>query len=891
MSDPSWDTGARVDSDRFGIGTIQLDKGPTAIIRFEHGLEECDKQELRPIASPHEVLNRKKWDVPLELVNRLQAESIHSVNDTWGVFSRSRIELLPHQLWVCRKVNSTWPTRWLVADDVGLGKTIEAGMILWPLLSRGTVRRLLIICPAHLVEQWQYRMRTIFDIRLAMYAPEADTVKSDFWGTHPYVVASLHTLRLDRTKRHKRMLEADPWDLVIVDEAHHLNADEQHGFTLGYRLLKKLVDNNRTKSVIFFTGTPHRGKNYGFLALLNLLRPDLFSLQKSLHAQLPKLSQVMIRNNKSRVTDITGNRLFHEPEVRSETFSFSPEEGHFYDLLTRFIVDGQAYASGLESTQGRAVMLVLVAMQKLASSSTAAIRRAIKKRLARVKSGQEDLKKLQEDYREAEQNQSLDQMSSLEEKIVEVSSKLMLMRNEEPRLRELLAAAEEIQDETKVEKLMTVLDEQFKDRSVLFFTEYKATQALLMSALMKRFGEGCVCFINGDERLDEVLYPSGEQKTVACQREEAAEQLNEGRVRFLISTEAGGEGIDLQESCYTLVHVDLPWNPMRLHQRVGRLNRYGQKHRVDVLNLRNPDTVESRIWEKLNEKIARISLAFGQVMDEPEDLLQLVLGMTSPSMFRNLYAGATRVDQESLSDWFNDRTAQFGGRDVIEAVKDLVGNSAKFDFHQVSDRLPKTDLPDLKFFLDTSLSLNGRRLREDAEGLSFLTPDNWKTEPGVSAEYKGMQFDRNDRSSEAAKRLLGVGHKIVNQALEQACSREAVVASMPSEDLAQPTIVFRVRDKVTGSEKPKPRLVVGLQPQGGSEFTLLQDWELLLWLNQLPVRRSNMKEASASSSDIIGLTEIVQAAERFLAPRLKDLDSSLRYPYAELSGLLVPLAD
>ncbi len=888
MSETPWAVGSRVDSDRFGAGTVELDKGSTAIIRFDHGIEECDKAELRPVASPYEVLNRDKWDIPLELINRLQAESIQSVNDTWGVFSRSRIELLPHQLWVCRKVSSTWPARWLVADDVGLGKTIEAGMILWPLLARGTVKRLLIICPAHLVEQWQYRLRTIFDIRVAKYTPEADTSKSDFWGTHPYVAASLHTLRLDRGGRHQRMLETDPWDLVVVDEAHHLNADEQHGFTLGYRLLKKLEDNNRVRSVVFFTGTPHRGKNYGFLALLHLLRPDLFNLQKSLSAQLPHLSQVMIRNNKSTVTDITGKRLFQEPEVRSETFSFSSEERRFYDLLTQFIVDGQAYASGLESTQGRAVMLVLVAMQKLASSSTAAIRRAIRKRLERVESGRQYLKKLQEEYAEAERNQSLDEMAELEEKLVEMSSALMLMENEEPRLRELLAAAEGINSETKINKLMSVLDERFKNRSVLFFTEYKATQALLMSALMRRFGTDCVSFINGDDRLDEVVFPKGDKKSVSCPREEAAEQLNRGRVRFLISTEAGGEGIDLQESCYTLVHVDLPWNPMRLHQRVGRLNRYGQKRRVEVLSLRNPETVESLIWERLSEKLARISQAFEQVMDEPEDLLQLVLGMTSPSIFRNLYAGATGVPRESLSDWFNEKTAQFGGRDVIETVKDLVGNSVKFNFHDVSDRLPKVDLPDLRPFVEVSLALNGRRPREDDAGMSFLTPDAWKTEPGVLAEYGGMRFDRTDRSPEASKCLLGVGHKVVNQALRQASERTAVVACVSSENLHSSIVVFRVRDRITGKDGPEPRLVVGVEVGPDSAPKVLRDWELLCRLNELPLRKTSMRENSTPISERDRLREDLKSAEEFLESQLGDLDQSFRHPYVELSGLLVP---
>ena len=238
--------------------------------------------------------------------------------------------LLPHQLWVCRVVNERWPTHWLVADDVGLGKTIEAGMILSPLLSRGVVKRVLVVAPASLVEQWQYRLRTMFDIRLSIYTTDADTAKSDFWGHHNQVVASMQTLRQDHAGRQQRLLQAEPWDLVMVDEAHHLNADDQHGFTLAYKLLRDLRDAGKVRSSVFFTGTPHRGKNFGFLSLLQLLRPDLFDPKLPLQAQLQRLPEVMIRNCKSNVTDLSGKRLFHPPRVTSETYqSYSQRSSGF----------------------------------------------------------------------------------------------------------------------------------------------------------------------------------------------------------------------------------------------------------------------------------------------------------------------------------------------------------------------------------------------------------------------------------------------------------------------------------------------------------------------------------------------------------------------------------
>ena len=385
--------GDSVRSAKFGKGQVLLDDGQTVVVQFEQGLERCLHGELTQVATPMQALQRADWDLPLMVVARVLGEAIESVN-RWGVFSRSRIELLPHQLWVCRRVLESWPARWLVADDVGLGKTVEAGMILLPILSRQTVRRLLIICPASLVEQWQQRLRNMFDIRLSLYTAESDTKTGDFWHTSPQVVASLQTLRTDSNERHARMLEAPPWDLVVVDEAHHLNADDKGGPTLGYQLLEKLVDANRVASIVFFTGTPHRGKDFGFLSLLRLLRPDLFDPKKSLSQQLAGLRQVMIRNNKQNVTDLKGKRLFHPPKVTSRTYSYSEPESHFYEMLTEFIATGKAYASTLSTTDQRTVILVLISMQKLASSSLAAFRRALLRRLNKLKGATDELAKL-----------------------------------------------------------------------------------------------------------------------------------------------------------------------------------------------------------------------------------------------------------------------------------------------------------------------------------------------------------------------------------------------------------------------------------------------------------------------------------------------------------------
>jgi len=883
-----------------------LDRGETVIVRFAHGLEECAKAEVERVLTPLQALDEPEWHVPLEVVTRIQAEAIVSVNDVWGVLSRSRIALLPHQLWVCKRVLEQWPSRWLIADDVGLGKTIEAGLILWPLISGGRAQRVLVLCPAHLVQHWQYRLRKLFDIRLSPYSTELDTAAAEWFASNDRVVASLDTLarwlsaktssrRIRMPERLNRLLSSPPWDVLIVDEAHHLNYDESAGPTLAFRLVRELLERDLVRSALFFTGTPHRGKDYAFSALCGLLRPDLFQPEVPLRPQLPRLREMMIRNNKHAVTDIEGHPLFTKPQVEDNTYRYSPEEAAFYRLLTEFVSSGRAYASELQERDGRAVMLVLYAIQKLASSSVAAIRRALRKRLARIRETDEALGEARRrlgDYEEAELDPDLlDRVSELEEEIASLTASLSLMQDEAPRLRELLDAAERITDETKIASLIELVERRFSGRQVLFFTEYKATQSLVMSALISRFGAECVTFINGDDRAEEVRLPDGRQVTRRETRAEAAERFNSGQVRFLVSTEAGGEGIDLQESCWTLVHVDLPWNPMRMHQRVGRLNRYGQRHQVDVVIIRNSETVESAVWEKLNEKIMRITAAFSHTMEAPEDLLELILGMTSPTLFRDLYGEASAVPRESFSEWFDRRTAQFGGHDVVDTVRALVGNAARFDYGAASSRIPRIDLPDLRSFVLAMVRLNERGYHLDGDSISFKTPKEWQSRLGVRPEYSGMVFDRGDRSERAEERILGVGHPVVDEALKQARASRGSLTVIPEDELTTPLAVFRVTDRATTGSGPVRSVVVGALREESGGWSVLEDWRLLQRANAI-ADRHRVREAPAPTRprDAEGVGAFAADAQQVVRSRIPDLDLPFAFPEPALLAVLWPCA-
>ena len=875
------EAGTPVNHRRHGSGRVVVDMGGTVVVRFGGAVEQILADELSSAMSLDTAVRERIVGETVDAVVRAQALAIASVNDQWGVFSRSRVQLLPHQLWVCRKVNQEWPFRWLVADDVGLGKTVECGLVLMPLIASARVRRLLILAPARLVPQWQFRMKDMFDIRLQRYVSEADTRRGDFWATASMVVASFHTLRDDRRGARRRLLDADPWDLLIVDEAHHLSIDARTGATLAYSLVTEMEERKKTNSLLFFTGTPHRGKDFGFFGLMRLIRPDLFDPEWDKAEQLPQLPRAMIRNNRAAVTDLQGRRLFQPVSVYNREYEYGLDESRFYRTLSEFILDGRAYAATLDGRAQTARILVLITLQKLAASSIAAIRNALRKRRAmlakavRWSDGAESVD-LPDDA-----EATFDEIAEAEEALPGRAT-ITLMGDEIQRLDELIALSEGIAVETKIERLLSMIAEEFPaEESVLLFSEYKATQALVVNSLHRCFGFGSTTFINGDDRLDGVAHSSGSLKTISTPREHAAEMFNAGKVRFLVSTEAGGEGIDLQEHCAVLVHVDMPWNPMRLHQRVGRLARYGQQRPVSAYILRNPETVEARIWHLLTEKLERIQPALSSVMEEREDISQLVIGMTGNSAFNQLFSGAQEVSEERLDVWFDQAAATLGGHDVVEAARDLLGNVSRFDFQQVGKDLPKVDLADLNQFFHHAVSRHNRRIFRRDQGLEIRTPDEWKASSyAIRDKYEGLVFDRDLRGINAASRVLGVGHTLFDIALDEARGLPVRVAYV--KGITSSILVVSVEDEVTGTGSLVHQLVFGISEAEG-EILVMRDWELLKELNALAIRRS-LKDVSPT---IDGESEVTRMKRAFDAD-LSAFAPTLHRPVSWPELLLLP---
>lgn len=700
---------------------------------------------------------------------RAQAALIETINNKWGVFSRSSIDLLPHQLWVCNQVLKEWPVRYLVADDVGLGKTIEAGLIIWGLREARKIQRILILTPAPLTHQWEQRMSEQFDLLFNVYVSANDESAVNYWRKNNMVIVSAPTIQLKHSDRQidrqNKLFEAEPWDLVIVDEAHHMNAENDQGQTLQYQLFEKLQEAGKVISTVFFTGTPHRGNDYGFWMLMKLIAPKEFDPRLPPSEQYKKLGKYFIRNNKANTVDMNGNKLFQQIKPYHDEFRYTPEEAEFYAKMTEFISSGKAYAQTLSAKEISQVQLVLIALQKLASSSICAVKGALltrKNNLLNITT--------EADSDETAASDWFDAMNSDDDEVPVKQRDLtfFLMEDEIKNLDELISLGDKVTHESRIDKIIEIIKERYPKENVLLFTEYKKTQGLLMTELMKNWGEDCVTFINGDGYLPEVTLPNGKTKRFEINRVEAAKLFNEGQKRFLISTEAAGEGIDLQKSCHIIIHADLPWNPMRLHQRVGRLNRYGQTEAVEVVTLRNPDTVETMLWDKLENKIDNIQQAFTAGMDDPEDMMQLVLGMQSSKYYSNVFSEGSLQKKGNFNSWFDASTQSFGNLDAINTVKNLVGNAAKFNLAGLKD-VPKVDLPDLLPFFRRVLKLEGRQLMDTGnDSWGFITPEDWSKDYGSLSRYKGLIFRRKLNPGENPKSICGAGFKMFDKCLEYA---------------------------------------------------------------------------------------------------------------------------
>ncbi|MBY7802752.1 DEAD/DEAH box helicase [Vibrio fluvialis] len=527
---------------------------------------------------------------PLKFKLKVLAHAIENWNENTGSLSRLDIDPLPHQVHLVHHILASGHLNWMIADDVGLGKTIETGMLLKALEQRGQADRVLLVTPAGLTSQWKEELHNKFGLsEFRIYGENFNIDEAREWGMYKHVIGSIDRFKEDNHL--EKLLRAEPWDLVIFDEAHRLSR-RQYGMKYDASNRFQLANflRAKTKAMVLLTATPHQGKPDKFQSLLMLLNPDRKDEIETLALNPEILSEMIIRNNKSDVTDLEGNFIFKGKTTKAIRVTHDKALKDFDCSLQSYLRKGYQTASEMGQA-GNAIGFVMTVYRKLAASSAKAINQALHNRKLRLleesQSVNVDDELLVQDERYS---------GEAEEQHLKTTQGKEFFDGELEQLDILIAESEQVLiTDPKLKEFKEVLIPSIlannKLEKVLIFTEYRSTQEYLKTALEEYYGDGCVNLINGSMKHQV--------------RREAIRNF-EDVGQFLISTEAGGEGINLQDKCHIMINYDLPWNPMRLVQRIGRLYRYGQKHRVVVFNLYSPESMDDQIMELMHERIEQV---------------------------------------------------------------------------------------------------------------------------------------------------------------------------------------------------------------------------------------------------------------------------------------------
>ena len=530
----------------------------------------------------------------------------------------SSVVPLPHQLYALNRALSKDQIRYLLADEVGLGKTIEAGLILRELKLRGMAKRILVVAPKGLVRQWQAEMQLHFGEPFRLIEPaeltafrQWRTEEETLWRLHDQVICSLDSVKpiegrrgwgpeqLSNYNRDRfEDLVSAGWDLVIIDESHRLGGsnDQVARYKLGAAL------SEAAPYLLLLSATPHQGKTDQFLRLMQLLDRDSFPEENSVCRD--RVQPFVIRTEKRSTIDAEGNPLFKPRLTRLQAVAWQDRHAaqrQLYEAVTDYAREG--YNQALASKQ-RHIGFLMILMQRLVTSSTAAIRTTLEKRQALLAIPQFQTNGLE--VPDPEEWSELDGQSQLE---VALQAAGWAQEKAEVQILLDLARQAEQQADAKVEALLELIyklqqEENDPTLKVLVFTEFVATQTMLAEFLGSRGFS--VAILNGRMDLD--------ARTLA-------QQTFSGEVRVLVSTDAGGEGLNLQ-FCHVIVNFDMPWNPMRIEQRIGRVDRIGQRYVVRANNFVLEDTVEHRVRQVLEQKLELIAQEFG--VDKAADVMDSV---------------------------------------------------------------------------------------------------------------------------------------------------------------------------------------------------------------------------------------------------------------------------
>ena len=710
--------------------------------------------------------------------------------DPYFTLSIARVDPLPHQLEAVYDYFLKLPRiRFLLADDPGAGKTIMAGLLIKELKIRGLVKRILIVTPANLSFQWQRELKDKF--RENFEVIRSDILRANY-GSNPWqeknaVITSISWV--SRIEDAKDSLLRSHWDLIIVDEAHKMSAYSAEKKTLAYQLGEALSE--ITDHFLLMTATPHKGDPDNFCLFLELLDRDVYGDVKSLEeAMLAHEAPFYLRRVKEALVTFpdpdTGQvkTLFTRRTVRTIEFQIDEEEWNFYDALTRYVEDQSIKAAADDSARGRALGFTMAMLQRRFASSIHAVRRT----LERMKEKREKIladpegyrqeqifKKLPEDFDDLPEEERQEIISQLEDVVASVDP--AALKEEILQLGKLIVQAKHLESREIESKLVKLRDELIKQNvfndprmKLLIFTEHKDTLDFLVEKL--REWHLTVTQIHGGMKIG--------NRDTARTRIYAEREFRED-CQVMVATEAAGEGINLQ-FCWFMINYDIPWNPMRLEQRMGRIHRYGQEKDCLVLNFVSTNTREGRVFQKLFERIEKIEEDL-----DPKRTGKIfnVLGDVFPSnmlerMLRDMYAHnlteeviKNRIIQDIDTERFRSITqSTLEGLAKRELnLSAIVGKSAEAK----ERRLVPEVIED--FFIQAS-PIAGIHPRETAKGGHIyrigrvprtLWPIGEQLEPQfgkLGREYRQIAFDRKRLTDDPTLEWVTPGHPLFESVRE-----------------------------------------------------------------------------------------------------------------------------
>ncbi|MDJ0306796.1 helicase-related protein [Dehalobacter sp.] len=599
-----------------------------------------------------------------------------------GILSKlsSGIIPLPHQLHVLNRALSDNNVRYILADEVGLGKTIEAGLIIKELKTRGLIKRILIVCPTGLVTQWSLEMQEKFAEKFNVILPEdyetirKITDKDDVYGQFDQVISPMDSIKpLERrvgwtaekieeyNEERIYSIINSGWDLVVIDEAHRVAGSS--GEVARYKLGNLL--SAASPYLLLLTATPHNGKTEPFLRLVRLIDEKAFPNINAVVKE--QVAPYIIRTEKREAIDNSGNKLFKNRSTKAIELHW--DERHslqrkLYEMVSEYV--SKNYNKAMRN-RGKNMWFVflLIMMQRLVTSSTSAVRESMERRIKVL----ED-QAFKSQFMTEEEFAEMELEENMEDAIAAIS---LDIKEEIAQLDSIIAIAKQAEFQyldVKIEPLLEIIDGLFvqeRKRKVIIFTEFVATQKYLQRLLQDRGYS--ISILNGSMNIEE---------------RNAVLQEFKKDTDILISTDAGGEGLNLQFS-NCVINYDLPWNPMKIEQRIGRVDRIGQQSDVFIFNFTLADTVENRVKDVLEEKLSIILKEIG--VDKYSDVLD---SETAELNFTDAYMNSIRNPQKiefSIGPVEEDLKKQVQNtmrvKDLIKEEKDLtsmIGTESTFDF-------------------------------------------------------------------------------------------------------------------------------------------------------------------------------------------------------------------